>query len=440
MFVVKFSKFSGNKQKIAKNIYWALVGKIINLACGLAVGIIVARYLGPEQYGLMNYVISFVSLFQILASFGLENIEIREESKGDYTVKSILGTAFRLRLFFSIITIILIAIVAVIYEADCKTIFLILIYSFGIIFSSFDVIRNYYTSIVKNEYIVKVGIVRNILSLLIKGGLVLTSAPLFFFILSLVFDMFITAQGYLFAYKKDEGSILNWEYDRRLARYLISQSFPLLLSASAAVIFLQINQILVGKMINMQSVGYLSIASQVVSILMFVPTIMIQTVCPILIRVKKENETEYCSKSMSFMSATVWFSFICAIILSISSYYIISLTFGEKYMPAVPVLQLLAFNVVGTSLNVISGQLLIIDNKQKLFILRSVSGAVFCIIGNILLIPMYGITGVVWITIFTQLIAGWVIHLFIPQYKYMFWMQFKSVIYGWRYIPKLWKK
>jgi O-antigen/teichoic acid export membrane protein len=48
---------------------------------GLFVGILVARYLGLENFGLMNYVISYVTLFSILSNFGLDNIEIHELSK-----------------------------------------------------------------------------------------------------------------------------------------------------------------------------------------------------------------------------------------------------------------------------------------------------------------------------------------------------------------------
>ena len=69
---------SQNQKKIFSNIIWSLGGKIINMASALLVGILVARYLGPENYGLMNYVISYVAIFTVLSNFGLDNSEIRE--------------------------------------------------------------------------------------------------------------------------------------------------------------------------------------------------------------------------------------------------------------------------------------------------------------------------------------------------------------------------
>ena len=58
---------SDKKKKALKNIAWAICGKIFSLLSVLVVGIIVARYLGKEQYGVMNYV-PFFRFLQISVS------------------------------------------------------------------------------------------------------------------------------------------------------------------------------------------------------------------------------------------------------------------------------------------------------------------------------------------------------------------------------------
>ena len=68
-YIVNRLNLSGNKQKIVKNLFWAVAGKVTTLLGGLFVGIIIAKYLGPSQYGLMNYVVSYVFLFQTFALF-----------------------------------------------------------------------------------------------------------------------------------------------------------------------------------------------------------------------------------------------------------------------------------------------------------------------------------------------------------------------------------
>ena len=151
-------------KRIISNVFWALAGKFTGLASALLVGIFVARYLGPTQYGIMNYAVSFVTLFLVIATFGFENLEIREEAKANDQKDVILGTVFVLRLLLSIVTIVTISVVAYINETDLYTYGIIMIYAITVILSPFDVIRNYFTSLIQNEYIVKVGIFRTILS------------------------------------------------------------------------------------------------------------------------------------------------------------------------------------------------------------------------------------------------------------------------------------
>lgn len=187
---------------IISNVFWALAGKLTGLVSALLVGIFVARYLGPTLYGVMNYAVSFVTLFLVIATFGFENIEIREEAKANDQKDIILGTVFVLRLVLSLVTIVLISVVAYINETDLYTFGIIMVYAITVILTPFDVIRNYFTSLIQNEYIVKVGIFRTILSGTIKIVLLLVHASLVWFVISLVFDACILAQGYCYVYKK----------------------------------------------------------------------------------------------------------------------------------------------------------------------------------------------------------------------------------------------
>lgn len=424
-------------KRIISNVLWALVGKFAGLVSALLVGVFVARYLGPTQYGVMNYAISFVTLFLFIATFGFENIEIREEAKANEQKDTILGTVFTLRLLLSLITIILISIVAYINESDLYTFGIIMVYAITVMLTPFDVIRNYFTSLVQNESIVKVGILRLVLSGIIKGVLLLVHASLIWFVISLVFDACVLAQGYCYVYKKKIGSMRSWQFDKSWAYYLLRQSFPLLLSGLAATIFLQIDQIMIGNMIDKTSVGYFSVASKFVELLLYVPTILIQTVCPILVKERKNNMESYREKSQVFMNVTVWSCVLCAIFTSLCSRYIVLWTFGLKYAASIAILQILSFKIIGVALNIVSGQLLIVDEKQKYFVVRSLSGCIVCVVLNFLVISRYGVDGVAVVAIITQFVAGFLIHIFIPTYRYVFFMQMRCLLIGWKDLYKI---
>lgn len=64
--------------KYFKNTSWLFGEKILRMIMALFVGVWVARYLGPEKFGLLSYAQSFVALFSVVASLGLDGLVVRE--------------------------------------------------------------------------------------------------------------------------------------------------------------------------------------------------------------------------------------------------------------------------------------------------------------------------------------------------------------------------
>jgi O-antigen/teichoic acid export membrane protein len=138
-----------------------------------------------------------------------------------------------------------------------------------------------------------------------------------------------------------------------------------------------------------------------------------------------------------FLNITLWLCIVVAVLMSALAYWCVTLTFGMTYIAAVIPLQILAFKVIAVALNIISGQILIIDEQQKYFVLRSISGCIICIVLNLMVIPRYGIEGVAAVAIITQLVAGFLIHAIIPRYRYMFKMQLRALAFGWKDVRRL---
>lgn len=428
---------SPTKEKVIRNVVWAVTGKVVTLLGGLLVGIFVARYLGPEQYGLMSYVMSYVSLFQVLALFGMDNIEIREESKTPREKDKIIGTAFGLKLVFAVVTMGLIALTAWLFETDSFTKWMIILYSTSMIMNSFGVIRNYFTSLVWNEYIVKTEITRTLIGAGIKVVLLLLHAPLVWFIVATLFDTVLIAGGYLVSYRSKIDSVRKWQFDKDTAKYLIRQSFPLAVSLSAVLIYHRIDQVMVGKMLTNIELGYYSVACKFVEIIMFIPTILAQTIVPVLVRIHKQNFSAYRSKTQQFVNITVWICIILSVLIALSSHWIILYTFGEQYLPATIALQVLVFKSVGDALSATAGNMIIIESKQKYAWIRSVTACFVCVGLNLVFIPRWGIVGTAIASILTYLYAGTFSNIFIPQYWFVLKSQLIALFLGWKDVFKL---
>lgn len=430
--ILKRFTLSTNRNKAIKNIFWAVIGKLINILSGLFVGILVARYLGPEDFGLMNYVISYVTLFSILASFGLDNIEIRELAKGNYNKDLILGTAFNIRIGFASLALFLIVFTLYLFESDVFTSTMVLIYSSSLLLSSFNVIRNYFTSIVLNEYVVKTEIFRTILGAVIKIVLLLLHLPLYSFIIATAFDFLLIAGGYVYSYQKNVGLISLWQFNRNIAKVLILESFPLLLSGAALIVYQRIDQVMIRNMMDNNSLGQFSVASKLTELVIFFPSIIAQTLTPLLIGAHKHSEEKYKVKSKQFMDFMIWGSIIVAFLVSITAKWAILVLYGEAYIAAIPVLQIMAWKAVGIALSSASGQLIIIEGLQKYAILRNLFGCLICVSLNLLLIPHWGIIGSAWATIITVFVSGYFSNYCIKPFRHIFKIQFVSMFTGWR--------
>ena len=107
-------------------------------------------------------------------------------------------------------------------------------------------------------------------------------------------------------------------------------------------------------------------------------------------------------------------------------------TFGVQYSAAIPVLQIMAFKVLGMALSQTVGQMIIIEKQQKYAFIRNLMGCVVCVILNFFLIPRYGIIGSAYVSIITTLFVGWIANFLIPPYRRYFWLQCKALLLGWK--------
>jgi O-antigen/teichoic acid export membrane protein len=425
-------KLSANRRKIFANVYWAVLGKVVSIVCGLLVGIMVARYFGPEQFGLMNYVVSYVMLFSVFSTFGLDGIEIRELSKHNADKESILGTAFALRMTFAVVTILLILVTLWQFESDKYTSAMVMVYSLSLIFGSLNVIRNYFTSIILNEYVVKTEIFRTLIGSGIKVLLLAGHCSLTWFIVASTFDFVLIGGGYLYSYRKNAGRARSWRFSKTVARLLIRESFPLMLSGAAVIVYQKINAVMIRNMMDNAAVGQFSVAETITELALFVPLVVAQTVTPLLVKMHHEDPVRYREKRQQFMDIMVWSAMGIAAAISVMAAPAIHILYGGQYLAAIPGLQIMAWRAVFAALSFASAQLIIIENLQQHAIMRNLSGCIVSVGLNYLLIPLWGINGSAVAAVAAVACSGYLAHFIIRPYRFLTSIQSKAIFLGWK--------
>ena len=135
-----------------------------------------------------------------------------------------------------------------------------------------------------------------------------------------------------------------------------------------------------------------------------------------------------------FIGIIVWTAIIISASVSICSYWLINLTFGHTYILAVPVLSIIAWKTVGNALSETSGQLIILEKKQKWAVFRNLIGCILNVGLNLILIPKLGIIGSAWVSLITIFASGVIANGIIPPYRSIFKDQITAICKGWNYI------
>ncbi|MBT8383680.1 MAG: oligosaccharide flippase family protein, partial [Ignavibacteria bacterium] len=105
----KLNFSSSSFKKYFANTSWLFFERVLRIIISFVVVIYVVRYLGPKDFGLYSYVISFMWLFASISTLGLETITVREIVKQPEKKDELIGTVFTLRLFGGITAVIFIA-------------------------------------------------------------------------------------------------------------------------------------------------------------------------------------------------------------------------------------------------------------------------------------------------------------------------------------------
>jgi len=397
--------------KYFKNTSWLFIEKIIRIMISIFMSVWIARYLGPEQFGLLSYVQSFVGLFSAISILGLDSIVVRELVKYKDNQNILLGTAFLLRIIGAFAMIFIITIAMYFTSNNQYTNILIYIIASATILQSFNVIDMFFQSEVLSKYVVFANAISLFISTIVKIILLTMEAPLISFAWIVLFDSFILTAGLIYFYIKNKHALITWKFDKNIAISLLRDSWPLIFSSVAIMIYMRIDQIMIKEMLGDISVGLYAVGIKFVEALYFIPMIITSSLLPAIIKLKENNAHEFQDKFQNLMTLMFWGSVLIIIPLYLYAADIILLFFGKEYLESYSVTEVYCWIFLFTSLGVTSSRWLLVENMQKFAMYRTYLGLVINIILNYILIPKYGIVGAAYASLISQIIASYLGYL-----------------------------
>jgi len=417
-----------NLRKIVENIGWLFFDKILRMGAGLFVGVWVARYLGPDQFGLLNYATAFTGLFGVIAGLGLQSIVVRDIVRDPDGAGETLGTTAMLQFFGGLLAYGLILGTFFWLRPDDelgKT--LIAILGSVMLFKASEVAVYWFESQVLSKNIVWVQNGCFFIFATIKVLLILSKAPLIAFAWAMMAEALAVALLIVFVLGVRGKSLRRLRATMARSKELLSDSWPLLLSSVSIMIYMKIDQIMLGEMVGNEAVGFYTAATKISEVWYFIPTMIVSSVFPAILEAKTRSETQYYQRLQQLYDLMVYLSVVIALPMTFLSTPIVKLLFGEAYALSGTVLAIHIWASIFVFLGVASSKWFVAENRQVWSLQRTALGAVVNVGLNLLLIPKSGVIGAAIATIVSYATAALISDFFRQETKQMFYMKVRSM-------------
>ena len=417
------------------NTSWIMAEKVLNLGIAFFVTIFVARYLEPEQFGILSYAISLVSLFAIAGHMGLSGLVIREIVKKPNEIYTTLGTTFFLKLFGIFIGFVLLVLFSSITEEiGSDQFWILIIIASSILFMPFEVIDFWFASQVQAKYTSISRTIALLISSIFKVLLIISGASIVIFAYANIIQTLILALILIYFYRKyTVDSIKNWNFSLPRAKELLSQGWMIFLGSIFAIIYLKVDQVMLKWLVGSEEVGVYAVASTLSEAWYFIPTAIIASLFPKLIKLRDSDKHQFNKRLQQIFDLLFILAFLVAILVTIFASPIILLFFGEAYLPSSTILTIHIWAALFIFMRAAFSKWILIEGALMFSLITQGLGAVANVGLNFLLIPYYEGVGAAYATLISYAMASYISLLLYKKTRPIFWMMSRAIISPIRY-------
>lgn len=383
---------------------WMLLEKSARIISGILVGVLVVRYLGAAQYGILTYGLGIIAILTIFSTLGLDSLVIRELITRNKHKHKILGTAFWLRFVGSIIVVAGACFYSSIRD-PISTTYIVFLLSVSIVFQSFNVIDMYFQSEVKGKLTAMNQVITLFLSALVKIYLIYANAPLEWFATMAALEAGLSALIQYIFYKQQGQHIRLWRFSTLEAKHLLLLAIPLILSSFIQLFYQNVDAILITRFLrDMSQVGQYGAGVRISQASYFIPVAICAAVFPGIIN-NRENKPLQLKRLTQLYSLMIWGA-ICIIGGGmLLGDFVIHFLYGDKFPNAPIIFKIHIWVSLPVFWGTAWGMWMLAIQKQKYVLWMQILNAILIIGSEFILIPRLGINGAAYSLVLGSYVA-----------------------------------
>ena len=394
--------------QVLKNAKWIIVCKIAQSVIQLIIGMLCARYLGPSNYGLINYAASVVAFALPIMKLGFDATLVRELVEDPDREGEIMGTSLFLNLISGIACIFGVSAFATVANwGSTETIIICLLYSISIFFASIEMIQYWFQYKLLSKFSSLVMLFSYFVVSVYKVFLLAFSKSVYWFSVSHSIEYGLIGILLVLIYFRCGGQRLSFSPEK--AKKMLSKSKHYILASLMIVVIQNTDHIMLTTMIGSAENGFYSAAITCVTVVQFVYVAIVDSFRPYILSLKKENEREYEKNVSRVYSVTLYMAIAQCLFFTAFARLIVYVLYGSGYFATIPILRILVWYFIFSLIGLVRNVWILAEEKQKYLWIINLTGAGLNIILNLVMIPLWGACGAALASLLTQFFANFVL-------------------------------
>lgn len=393
-----------SKNNYVSNSFWMLLEKSARIISGILVGILVVRYLGDSQFGILTYGLGIIAILTIFSTLGLDSLVVRELITRPEKTNKIMGTAFGLRLAGSIVVVVGSCFYSLMRD-PISTTYIVFLLSISIVFQSLSVIDFYFQSRVKGKLTAMNQVITLFVSALVKLYLIYIKAPLEWFATMAALEAGLSALNQFVFYKREGQKISLWQFNFTEAKYLLILAVPLILSSFIQLFYQNVDAILIARFLrDMGQVGQYGAGVRISQAAYIFPVAICAAVFPGIVN-NRANKPLQLQRLTQLYSLMIWGA-ICIIVGgTLFGDWVISFLYGAKFPGAPHIFKIHIWVSLPVFWGTAWGMWMLAIQQQKYVVWMQILNACLILSFEFLLIPKLGISGAAYSLVIGSYIA-----------------------------------
>lgn len=398
------------------NAKWIIGCKVFQSLLQLVVGMLSARYLGPSNYGLINYAASIVAFMVPVMQLGMRSTLVQEYVITPEKEGRILGTSLALNLLSGVACIVAVTCFAAVSSAgDQVTILVCALYSLQLIFQALEMLQCWFQAKLLSKYSSLAMLGAYIVVSAYKIYLLATQKSVYWFALSHAVEYCVIGAAMIVIYNKLGGQRLGFSW--ALAGEMISRSKHYIMASMMVTVFQNTDHVMLKLMIGDAENGLYTAAVTCMSIPQFVFMAIVDSARPSVLESRKQTRVVFEKRVSELYSVILYMALAQTLCFLLLAGVIVNLLYGKDYLGATSVLRILAWNSAFSYMGTVRNVWILGEEKHSVLWKINLTGALGNVILNAIMIPIWGACGAAFASVLTQIFTNFILGFIMPSMR-----------------------